>query len=38
MINPMNKEIKHVKDQNVDEDGYSKYTNTKIKTEYTNLM
>ena len=33
----MDKETKHIKDQNVDTQGYSEHENTKIKTEYATI-
>ena len=38
MVILMDKETKHNKNQDVDTQGYSEHENTKIKTEYANLM
>ena len=38
MVNPTDKETKHIKDQIEDTQGYSEHEITKIKTEYINWM
>ena len=38
MMNATDKETSPLKDQNVETQGYSEHENSKIKTEYTNLI
>ena len=38
MVIQMDKETKHIKDRNVDTQGYSEHEITKIKIGYTNLV